>query len=313
MQSLTQYTRYIEGGNWHRNHYQDITIPRGTVNVCNARSIRFERNRFEHLGSAVALSLENDVVDAAVVGNVFWDLMGTSVNIGHPQHYQIGDGEQFGEGVEGVCKEILISNNFVQQVCRDFRQVEGMTGFFVEDVKIVHNEISDTPYGGLALGWWWGNAEIPPSKVARNNSILYNRIGRTHRVLRDGGILYVLGEQPGSEIAFNYLYDGPRCIYPDDGSAYWWIHHNVVWNRPGVSDDARGLWLHIWTAACHDMTIERNYVQSDHLRYEGTRCRIVDTIVEADAPPWSAEAQAIVDAAGLEPAYRDIRVSSLTD
>jgi hypothetical protein len=313
VQSLTQFTRYIQDGNWHRNHYNDITIPKGTVNVCNAESIRLERNRFEHLGSAVAVNLENDVADAAVVGNVFTDLMGTSVNVGHPQHYKIGDGEQFPEGVEGVCREILISNNFVRDVCLDFRQVEGMTGFFAENVRIVHNEISRTPYGGLALGWWWGNAEIPPSKTAKNNAILYNRIGQTHQVLRDGGILYVLGEQPGSEIAFNYLYDGPRCIYPDDGSAYWRIHHNVVWNRPGISDDEQGLWLHIWTPACHDLTVERNFVKADRIRCEGTRCRIADTVVESDAPPWSAEAQAIIESAGLEPAYEDIRGQTETD
>lgn len=307
VQSLTQYTRYIPEGNWHRNHYNDITIPKGTVNVSNAELIRFERNRFEHLGSAAALSLENDVVDTAVVGNVFYDLMGTSVNVGHPQHYRIGDGEQFPEGVEGICKNILISNNLVRDVCLDFRQVEGMTGFFVEDVRIVHNEISDTPYGGLALGWWWGNAGIAPSTAAKNNAILYNRIGRTHRALRDGGVLYVLGEQPGSEIAYNYLYDGPRCIYPDDGSAYWSIHHNVVLNGPGFSDDREGLWLHIWTPACHDMLIDGNYVKLDRVRCEGMRCTITRTIVEPEAPPWSAEARAVIDAAGLEEAYRDIR------
>lgn len=310
IQSLSQFVRYVKDGNWHPNRYNDITIPQGTVNVCNAESIRIERNRFEHLASAVSVSLENDVVNTAVIGNYFGDLMGTSVNVGHPQHYKIGDGEQFPAGVEGVCKNILISNNFVHNACLDFRQVEGMTGFFLENVRIVHNEISGSPYGGIALGWWWGNARIPPSTVAKNNSICYNRVGNTHLSLKDGGIIYVLGEQPGSRIAYNYCYDGPRCIYPDDGSAYWHIHHNVILNRRPESGQHKGLWLHIWTKECHDMTIDRNYVKADKIRNEGTNCVITDTIVESQAPPWSGEAQAIIEAAGLEPAYEDIRPAS---
>jgi hypothetical protein len=73
------------------------------------------------------------------------------------------------------------------------------------------------------------------------------------------------------------------------------------------------LWLHIWTPACHDLTVERNFVKADRIRCEGTRCRIADTVVESDAPPWSAEAQAIIESAGLEPAYEDIRGQTETD
>ena len=308
VQSLSQFTRYIKDGNWHPNEYNDITIPKGTVNVCNAESIQFVRNRFEHLASAVSLSLENDVANTAVIGNYFGDLMGTSVNVGHPQHYKIGDGEQFPDGVEGVCKDILISNNFVHNACLDFRQIEGMTGFFVQNVRITHNDISGTPYGGIALGWWWGNSQIPASTVARNNAITYNRVGHTHTALKDGGIIYVLGEQPGSEIAYNYCYDGPRCIYPDDGSAYWNIHDNVILNGSGSSKhEHKGLWLHIWIQACHDMTIDHNYVKSDNVCCEGTNCPITNTIIEPQAPRWSRQARTIIDAAGLEPAYQDIK------
>ena len=306
VQSLSQFTRYIEGGNWHPNRYNDITIPKGTVNLCNAESIRLIRNRFEHLASAVSVNLENDVVDTDITGNYFNDLMGTSVNVGHPQHYEIGDGEQFSEQAEGVCKDIVVSNNYVRNACLDFRQVEAMTGFFTENVKILHNDISGTPYGGIALGWWWGNAGIPPSTVSKNNSICYNRVGSTHTALNDGGVIYVLGEQPDSEIAYNYCYNGPRCIYPDDGSAYWHIHDNVILNKEPESDDQKGLWLHIWVDRCHDMTIENNFVKSGNIRNEGTDIKLINNVVEPNAPKWSKQAQAVIDNSGLEPAYRDI-------
>lgn len=305
IQSLSQLTRYAKDGNWHPSEYDDITLPPGTINVRNAAALRFERNRFEHLQSAVALNLENDVIDSAVVGNRFEDLMGTSVNTGHPQHYKIGDGIQFTADEEGVCRNILIANNFVRRVCLDFRQVEGMTGFFVQNVSILHNEVGETPYGGIALGWWWGNAGIPPSAVPGNNRISYNRVGPTHSALKDGGIIYVLGEQPGSEISYNYCHHGPRAIYCDDGSAYWSIHHNVIDND--VSFNENRYWLFLHCDRIHDIAAYRNYVRNDHTRIKSVRTTITGTIVEPAAPPWSPEAQAIIDAAGLEPEYRDIR------
>ncbi|MCE5185938.1 MAG: hypothetical protein LLF76_07415 [Planctomycetaceae bacterium] len=307
IQSLSQFTRYVEGGNWHPSEYDDITLPPATVNVRNASSILFERNRFEHLQSAVALSLENDVIDSAVVGNRFEDLMGTSVNTGHPQHYKIGDGAQFSSAEEGVCRNILIANNFVRGVCLDFRQVEGMTGFFVQDISIVHNEVGDTPYGGIALGWWWGNAGIPPSTVARNNRINYNKVGPTHSALKDGGIIYALGEQPGSEIAYNYCFGGPRALYADDGSAYWSIHHNIIDNDVSVNENRYWLFLHC--DRIHDITADHNYVRNDHVRVKAVRSPITNTIVEPAALPWSPQAQAIIDSAGLEPEYHDIRIA----
>jgi hypothetical protein len=299
---LTRY--YIADGNWHPGHYDSCELPSGTVELANCESIWFERNRFEHLGSAIALNLANDVVNSTIIGNYFNDMFGTSVNIGHPHHYKIGDGPFFPNGVEGVCKNILVSNNYIRNACIDFRQLEGMCGFFVENVQIVHNDISGTPYGGIALGWWWGNSGIPPSSVARNNIISYNKVGNTHSALRDGGIIYVLGEQPNSVISYNYLYNGPRQVYPDDGSAYWKVENNVFEN---ISENNKAfLWMHLWTSRCHDFSFNNNYVRKDTVKNNGNNIMVENTHVEPAYPHWSAEAQAIIDNSGLEEAYQDI-------
>jgi hypothetical protein len=305
VQSLALYTKFRADGNWHRSHYNICDLPQASVELRNCRDVRFERNRFVNLASGCAISLVNDVVDTAVVGNVFNDLSGNAVNIGHPQHYIIGDGPLFPSGIEGVCARDVIKDNWVRSVSHDFKQEEAISGFFTESVEISHNDIQGVPYGGIALGWWWGNAEIPPSKVPKNNVIAFNRVLDTQQeLLRDGGSIYVLGEQPGSKIEGNYVSSPTRIIYPDDGSAYWTISDNVADPRDTrVPKRKDGMWLHVWTDRIHDLKIDDNFTTITNALNRGTNCAPSNTHVEN---PFSAKAQAIIDGAGLEPKYRDI-------
>jgi len=299
IQSLGLAVKYIPDGNWHPTRYNSIDVPAGTVDLKNCSNIEFARNHFMHIGSATAVNLVNDVVKSEVTGNTFYDMAGNAINIGHPQHYIIGDGDIYPEGVEGVCRKIKVTNNYIRSASIDFRQLEAITSFFVESVSIDHNDISGTPYGAIACGWWWGNAGIPPSTVAKNNSICYNKAGDTHQALDDGGIIYVLGEQPGSMISHNYLFHGPRCIYPDDGSAYWMITENTILNS------GYRLWLHIWNSRCHDLIASNNYVRDNVFMDNGTNDVVANTYNFRTAE-FSGTAVEIMEAAGLEEAYKDI-------
>jgi len=300
IQSLGLAVKYIPGGNWHETEYNSTDVPRGAIQVENAENINFIRNRFEHISSGIAINMVNDVKNSTVEGNYFNDLLGNAVSVGHPQHYKIGDGAIYGKGVEGLCENIRVANNYLRNVSLDFRQVEGITSFFVANTKIEHNDIDGTPYGAIVCGWWWGNAGTPPSKVAKNNSISFNKAGNTHNVLDDGGIIYLLGEQPGTVVEGNYIYNGPRCIYPDDGSAYLTITRNVVDN-----DSYKWMWLHLWTKRCHDITARDNYVKNNLLMDNGTNDKIEDTHNFRDEE-FSDKAQKIIDFAGIETKFKDI-------
>jgi hypothetical protein len=205
-----------------------------------------------------------------------------------------------------VCARDVISNNWIRNVSLDFKQEEAISGFFTEAVEISHNDIRGVPYGGIALGWWWGNAEIPPSKVPKNNVIAYNRLVETQQVLpRDGGSIYVLGEQPGGRIEYNYIKANTRTLYADDGSAYWTIANNVVDPKgtPDIPGRKDGQWLFLWTPRIHDLKIDNNYSTIENTRNEGVNCKPANTHFEKE---FSPAALAIVNAAGLEAAYRDI-------
>lgn len=300
VQSLGLYTRFRADGNHHKSHYDICDLPQATVEIRNAENIRIEQNSFVHLASGSAVSLVNDVVDSEIVGNVFNDISGNAVNIGHPQHYQIGDGPLFPAGIEGVCARDKISNNYIRKVSLDYKQGEAISGFFTEAVEISHNDIQGVPYGGIALGWWWGNAEIPASTVPRNNVIAFNKVFDTQQELpKDGGAIYVLGEQPGGRIEGNYVRSLSRLIYPDDGSAFWNISSNVFDPQPD------GKWLFVWTDRIHDLRIENNFTTTTNLQNKATNnCTPVKTV--SMGKTFSPEAKRIIQAAGLEKTYRDL-------
>ncbi len=300
IQSLGLAVKYIPGGNWHPTEYNSTDVPRGAIQVENAEHIVFVRNRFEKISSGIAINMVNDVQNSTVEGNVFHDMLGNAVNLGHPQHYKIGDGAIYGKGMEGLCENNRVVNNYLRNICLDYRQVEGITSFFVANTSIEHNDIAGTPYGAIVCGWWWGNAEIPPSKVVRNNSISFNKAGNTHNVLDDGGIIYLLGKQPGTVVEGNHVFNGPRCIYPDDGSAYLTITRNVVDN-----DSYKWMWLHLWTKRCHDIVARENYVKNNLLMDNGTNNTIEKTYAFREEE-FSEEARKIIENAGIQDEFKDI-------
>ncbi|MEY4387502.1 MAG: hypothetical protein RLY20_2785 [Verrucomicrobiota bacterium] len=295
VQSLGLYERFRADGNHHLDRYNGLNVPPGTVEVSNAENIEFVQDCFENLGSACAVNLVNDVVGSRVEGNVFQQLAGNAVNVGHPQHYAV-NGPIFAPGAAGICERNVIRNNLVRGVCREFVQVEAMTAFFTRGLEIAHNDIAGTPYGGIAVGWWWGNAEIPPSTVCRDNIIANNRVVDTQQKLtKDGGSIYVLGEQPGGRIEANYIKGYTRQIYPDDGSSGWTITRNVC--------EGGEMWFHAWVERIHDLTVTNNFTTTTSNLNKGVNCPLLDTHVEQAAPPWSSGAQHIIDAAGLQPGY----------
>ena len=59
----------------------------------------------------------------------------------------------------------------------------------------------------------------------------------------------------------------------------------------------------MWTDRIHDLVIDDNYTTITNVVNQGRNCEPTRLNVEN---PLSADAQTIIDAAGLETAYRDI-------
>ena len=304
-QSTAVFYRFRSDGDHAADTFNNEDIPQGSVWLRNCDSLRFERCKFYQLGSMISLNLENDVSNTAIIGNVFRDCAGNAINLGHPQHWRIGDGPKFPSGMEGVCRNITVRDNFIKNVSIMYKREEGISGYHLQNIVVSHNQVEYLPYGTIAIGWYWGaSGSCPASAVPQNIKIDSNRAGNDHHFLADGGTLYCMGPTPTSEVAGNYVYNAPIHLMPDEGAGFWTFKNNVC-------ENATTYWLLIWSGTTHDCPVDNNYTNKTGIWNSGTNCPNTNLHTETAAPPWSSGAQSIINAAGIESAYSDVKTDTL--
>ena len=303
-QSSAVFYKFRNDGDHNKAYFTNEDLPQATVELRNCDGIRIERCRFLQLGSPIAVSLYNDVINTSVIGNVFNDLSGNAINLGHPQHYSIPlPASLFPDGVAGLCKNDIITDNLVDNVSTEFKRIEGICGYDLDSVEISHNDVRMLPYGGIAVGWWWGaNGKIAPPPLVKDVKVNFNRVSYDHYRLTDGGGIYVMAPTPGGQIIGNYIFHCPAygSIMPDEGSALWLIKNNVIHKS--------SRWYFSWFAGNHDLTVDNNFIDNakDNGRFNGKNCSITNTHLIPPGPPWPNDVQAIIDSSGIEPRYQDI-------
>ncbi|MBL8029325.1 MAG: discoidin domain-containing protein [Fibrobacteres bacterium] len=260
-----------------------------TFTACN--NIVFRNNTFTHLG-AVGLELSNGCIDNLVEGNRFTDIASSGIQIGAINPLQ-GKLKSPPDDAWTLPHNNVIRNNSVSYIGADYYDACGIIAFYTDSTIIEHNEIYNIPYTGISLGWGWSNALT----VAGNNKIRSNLIHHFMQKLVDGGGVYTLGAQPGSEVCYNYIHHQGNeygMLYPDEGSSYMNWHHNVTAN--GVR------WLHMWTSTIQQDTVEDNYHDNDVATLKGANC-IVRNNPLVSGGEWPQEALTIIEQAGLEAGY----------
>ena len=194
------------------------------VELTGARHCRIEQCTFVHLGQ-YALDIHQGSQDDQVVGNEMTDLGGGGVKIGDPRVPKTED---------EATKGIEVSNNYIHNIAIVYIPAVGVWIGQSSGNTVAHNEISDTYYTGISLGWTWGYG---PS-AAHDNIIEYNDIYNIGRgFLSDMGCIYSLGVQPGTVERYNLCHDvtrdengyGAWGIYTDEGSSQILIENNVVY------------------------------------------------------------------------------------
>lgn len=248
--------------------------PPGAVRVEAATHVRFQRCRFERLASA-GLDAQRGLRDFTVEGCVFRDIAGNGLQLGkfmdggeetHLPYNPADDRE--------VSARLRIANNVINDCANEDWGCLGIAAGYIRESTIEHNDLSDLPYSAISLGWGWTYL----TTAQRDNRVYANRITRFGRMLYDFGGIYHLSASPGTWITENALSgvvlnpyaEKPHWghIYPDEGSSYMVIRDN--WfdtDKKLINTKAYGI------------TWERNGPET---------------------------AGAIRDAAGLQPAYRDL-------
>ena len=301
--------------NWHNTKYDLVDTLPGMINVNNSDSIDFISNVVKHSGSD-GISMTNDVINSNIIGNYITDITSSGITIGHPQHVYIGNGgnrAKFPTGVEGVCKDNTISNNMLYDTSTapGFGGCAAITAYFADSVKITHNQVQETAYNGIHLGWGWCN--FLDSTTCKNNTISYNRIIDTLTRLHDSGGIYTIGQMPGTNINENYVRGIPPAtsgptygLHNDEGTTYINENDNVLDIDKGVK----------YTINCedfgqkHHLTILRTYATVNKMGVNPPNSKIDTPVVVADAV-WPVAQYNVCLNSGVEEEYRSIIPSNL--
>lgn len=296
--------------NWHNTKYELVDLHPGMITVNNSDSIDFIDNIIKHSGSD-GINMANDVVNCNIIGNYITDITSSGITIGHPQHVYIGDGgshSKYASDVEGICKNITISNNMLFDISTapGFGGCAAVTAYFVESVDITYNIVQETAYNGIHLGWGWCN--FLNSTTCKNNTISYNRIINVLRRLHDSGAIYTIGQMPGTNINQNYVRGIPDAtsgptygLHNDEGTAYITENDNVLDIDPGVK----------YTINCedfgqkHDLTILRTYATVNKMGINPPDSRIDPPTVISDNV-WPLSQYRVCVNSGIQDAYRNI-------
>ncbi|WP_329126268.1 right-handed parallel beta-helix repeat-containing protein [Streptomyces sp. NBC_01465] len=304
--------------NFHAYTYRNVDLPPGIIHIENADGIVLRRNTVQHSG-ADGINMVNDVTDSQLTGNVTNDIAGSAITVGHPQHVYIGDytstnNEKYPVNVEGVCKNISITDNYLYDSAVLFQGSSAVSAYFVDSLSVQHNRVEKSPWAGITLGWgWWNfdgsaNSIRPgvPTTTAKNNTISHNQLVDTMQVLGDSAPIYTLGSQPGTEISNNYIQGVPAGhkygLHPDEGSAYIKFHDNVLDVDPNVAYTINsGTW-----GRQHDLSITNTYGTVNKIADKNVPSSTIEDVHAYADNVWPSQAYSIAMNSGLESAYKDI-------
>jgi hypothetical protein len=164
------------------------------IDGVGAVSIAIENCSFAQLGQ-YAVSLGRGSKNNRIVANEMADLGAGGVKIGDTQ-IPVRESESSTGNV--------ISDNRIHDIGIVY---PGAVGVWVGQSggnTIAHNDIHDTFYTGISIGWTWGYGQT----AARGNVIEFNHIqGIGRGMLSDMGGIYTLGVQPGTVIRNNLFHD----------------------------------------------------------------------------------------------------------
>jgi Right handed beta helix region len=283
------------------------------VTFSRAKNISFVLDTFLHLGGS-GLNFDTGSQDAIIQGNVFSDLSGGAITLGDPD-----DGAQTDPNQQNIGHSI--NNNYINNTGAEYQGSSAILAFYTANTVIEHNEVANTPYTGLSLGWGWGI-----SSYTANNQVTNNHIHSVMQTLFDGGAIYTDGSGANTSLQANYLesvgttgkctttgtaYAGYSAIYHDSNSTLYNDSQNVIDN---VS--CSGYWVFLQAGDTND-TLTDDYVDVD--RVEGCPGDVPGTSSCLDADgnsvtgltvfgaSFPSAAETIINNAGLSAQYSNIK------
>jgi hypothetical protein len=204
----------------------------GNVSFTYDQYIQFTGDAFVHLGAA-GLTLGDGSQDDTVQGDVFTDTSGNAIQLGNvDMPTATGSAQTSGN---------TITDNYIFDTPVEFLGGIGIDSGYTADDTISHNQIDDTPYTAISMGWGgWPDKEkqAPQPNFSQGNSVSDNLIFNIMQVLHDGGGIYTQGitgtslangEQVTGNIIHNQADEG-HAIYTDNGCTFETLSGNGIYD-----------------------------------------------------------------------------------
>jgi hypothetical protein len=286
--------------------------PRGAIKVTSSAGISFIGCSFSHLGSPFALSIDSGSTYGTVSGSVFTDLSGGFLKLGSivPDYANVTSGPASAPGQVGWDAFHTVEENVVSGLAVEYGGAAGLFGGYLYSAQIRSNNISDTGYSGLSIGWGWG-ASAPLHGVG-NTTIAANYFANVMRRLKDGGGVYVNGGQAFPSQTIGNVVDGDNAVfavfYLDNGASLWNFSHNVALDGPLA-------WAAFMQGCCNlpalDSHLEYLWWQSDLPMQNNCAAQncTVDKATVVEVPvgmSWPQGAQDVISAAGARAAPGEV-------
>jgi len=281
-----------EFGRSQADLYADYTAIEGQVYLQFTNNIALKKCRFEHFTSS-GIYLPDNNNNTLIEGNVFHDLTATAVLIGKDM-----------TPAAAANNNTTIANNVVRTIGEDFYQASGIYANTSKNLTITYNDIADVAYFGINQRY----SNVSTNFVG-NTQIRFNRVTNYATASKYGyGIgdevaaFYFFGVQ-NSTISNNYAqYAGNKNIAGIFRQDQYGLNNSWTNNVADCKTCDRSLsWFNLQTGG---VVFNNNFANVNGEFSNLPTATNTNLFIEKNAPSWSSVAQAIIDGAGLQPAYR---------
>ena len=217
---------------------------------------------FRNMG-AMALDYYEGVTNSSIFNNEVYNIASNGISVAKfaqsetTEYHTAYNPEDKSE----ICKNIDVINNTVHDIGTEYEGAVGIIAGYPENIVIAHNDIYNTPYSAISVGFGWTSAD----NAMKNNVIYANQLYDIGLVLCDFGAIYTLSKQPGSVCARNYINNvkrqewfdyGYAAMYFDEQTEGYTITENVMCN---IGSDAWGGGIN-FNGCAGKNTTKNNYI-----------------------------------------------------
>lgn len=214
-----------EGKGW-------LVVP-AAVTANFADACVFTNCRFEHLGGS-GLWLGRGCTNNRIIASYFGDISGNGVMVGEGRDRKVGGKPWWEAAPEQAARNNRIGGCEITNCGKQYFGAVGIWCGLAAGTTISNNEVHQLPYTGISIGWMWSPVPTP----ARENKVINNHIHHIMQQLSDGGGIYMLGLQPGSELKGNLIHDvtvnvgraESNGMFLDEGTTDVVVSDNVIYN-----------------------------------------------------------------------------------